>query len=405
MSKQPHLLFYCQHAMGMGHLVRSLALAKALGDRFRVVLLNGGLLPAELKLPERLEIINLPPLGLDNGRLVSRAGEDLEKARTVRRDLILKTFQSLRPEALVIELFPFGRKKFEFELLPMLEASRKEIEPPLIACSLRDILVSCRNDQEKYEERVIAIANRYFDAVLVHADPTFASLKESLRTSARLTTAIHYTGFVTAERPQPSQPSAPRGPILISAGGGLYGGQLLRTAIDAHALLNKTHNAELKVVAGPFLPDCEWEGLRIAAAHHRGVQLVRSIPDLFEELHSAWASISQCGYNTALEIVQVGLPALVVPFANGGEDEQMKRARRLEQLGAVRVLDQHEMTPERLADEMKALLTFHPQRPLLQLNGAQRSAAILDQLVQARKICWSNRDRVKFRSGKYECMA
>jgi predicted glycosyltransferase len=107
-------------------------------------------------------------------------------------------------------------------------------------------------------------------------------------------------------------------------------------------------------------------------------------------LRSASASISQCGYNTALEILQAGLPALVVPFANGGEDEQMKRARRLEKLGAVCVLNQHEMTPERLADEMKALLTFHPQRPLLNLDGAQRSTAILDELVRVRKVSWVN---------------
>jgi predicted glycosyltransferase len=405
MSKQPHLLFYCQHAMGMGHLVRSLALAQALSDHFRVVLLNGGLLPTKLKIPERLEIINLSPLGLDNGRLVSRAGVDLEEAKNVRRDLILETFRSLRPDVLVIELFPFGRKKFEFELLPLLEASRNEIEPPLIACSLRDILVSCRRDQEKYEEHVITIANRYFDAVLVHSDPTFASLEESLPSSARLTAAIHYTGFVTPERSQSSQPSAPRGPILISAGGGLYGGQLLRTAIDAHALLGETHNAELKVIAGPFLPDWEWDELRATAACRQGVQMVRSVPDLFEELRHASASISQCGYNTALEILQVGLPALVVPFANGGENEQMKRARRLEHLGAVRVLDQHEMTPERMADEMRALLSFHPQRPLLELNGAQRSAAILDDLIRARRVSTSNRGGMKFRSDRYECMA
>jgi predicted glycosyltransferase len=121
MSKQPRLLFYCQHVMGMGDLVRSLALAKALTDRFRVVLLNGGLMPSGMELPEELEVINLPPLGFDDGRFVSRAGEDVERAKNDRQKLILKTFQSLRPEVLLVELFPFGRKKFEFELLHLLE--------------------------------------------------------------------------------------------------------------------------------------------------------------------------------------------------------------------------------------------------------------------------------------------
>jgi predicted glycosyltransferase len=220
-------------------------------------------------------------------------------------------------------------------------------------------------------------------------------LEESLRTSARLIPAIYYTGFVMAERPQYKQTSAPSGPILVSAGGGLYGAPLFKTAIAAYTRLNESDKAELKVVAGPFLPDREWEALWAAAADRRGIQVMRSVPDLFEELRGASASISQCGYNTALEILQAGVPALVVPFADGGEDEQMKRARRLEQLGAVRVLDQNEMTPGRLADEMNALLRFHPQRPRLELNGALRSAEILDELTRARKVAARQPQREK----------
>ena len=42
---RPALLFWCQHSLGLGHLVRSLALAEALRERFDVVLLNGGRFP------------------------------------------------------------------------------------------------------------------------------------------------------------------------------------------------------------------------------------------------------------------------------------------------------------------------------------------------------------------------
>jgi predicted glycosyltransferase len=34
---RPTVLFYCQHSLGLGHLVRSFALAGALAERFRVV--------------------------------------------------------------------------------------------------------------------------------------------------------------------------------------------------------------------------------------------------------------------------------------------------------------------------------------------------------------------------------
>lgn len=43
--EKPTLLFYCQHSLGMGHLVRSFRLAEALRQEFRTVFVNGGLLP------------------------------------------------------------------------------------------------------------------------------------------------------------------------------------------------------------------------------------------------------------------------------------------------------------------------------------------------------------------------
>ena len=60
--------------------------------------------------------------------------------------------------------------------------------------------------------------------------------------------------------------------------------------------------------------------------------------DLGAELRAARASVSQGGYNTALEVVRSGVPGLIVPYATPEEDEQTRRARRLERLGAVRVL-------------------------------------------------------------------
>ena len=383
MNQRPTLLFYCQHAMGMGHLVRSLALATALMERFRVVFVNGGVMPTQIKLPDGLELINLPPLGLDDGYLVSRDGADVEQAKTDRRQIILKSFRTLQPEVLLIELFPFGRKKFEFELLPLLDEAKNQPEPALVLCSIRDILVSRLSNQAKFEERAVAVANRYFDAILVHADSTFARLEESLRDCDRLTPTVHYSGFVTATRPERAS-TVKRGSVLVSAGGGLYGAPLFKTVIAAGALLTKANDPELKVVAGPFFPDVEWEALRSAADDASGIELVRSVSDLFEEMCGASASISQCGYNTALEILQTGVSALVVPFADRGEDEQIKRARRLEGLGVVRVMDQNNLTPERMAEEIRALPHFQPKALQLNMNGAQCSADIVETLAHAR---------------------
>lgn len=386
MNTRPTILFYCQHSLGMGHLVRSMALAGSFSRQFRVVFLNGGPLPKGIKLPADVEVIHLPPLGLDaDGKLVSRdRRRTVERAQELRRDRILATYHALRPQAVLVELFPFGRKKFAGELVPMLEAA-KAAGParPIVVCSLRDILVGKRDDQQKHDERAARIANDYFDAILVHADPALACLDESFHPQTKLTTPVHYTGYVSPERASDEAADGiRRRRVIVSAGGGLVGYPLLQAAIEAHALL-ADDALEMRVVAGPFLPEAEWQALRAATQGRRGIRLLRTVPDLCAEMRAAAASLSQCGYNTALDILQSGTAALVVPFAEGSEDEQTKRAERLERLGAIRVLRPTRLSASRLATELRGLLGFKPRPHHLNLNGAQHSVRILSEMTQS----------------------
>ena len=96
------------------------------------------------------------------------------------------------------------------------------------------------------------------------------------------------------------------------------------------------------------------------------MELLRSVPDLAAELSQARASISQCGYNTALDLVRTGVPALVVPYATPEEDEQTRRARRLEQLGVLKVATH-------INGDIDALLEFTPRPASLDLDGAART--------------------------------
>lgn len=389
MSKRASLLFYCQHSLGMGHLVRSLALAAGFTERFRVLFLNGGPLPVRLKIPDGVEVVNLPPLGLAaDGQLVSRdRRRTVERAQLLRRNIILETYQWLRPQVLFVELFPFGRKKFANELLPLLAAARQERAPrPLICCSLRDILVGKKSQQQKHDERAIEIANEYFDAVMVHSDPTFARLEESLLSYANLRAAVHYTGFVQAGKASSGRDAAQKDKqILISAGGGLVGEALFRAAIAAYLLLKDNEDVQMKIIAGPFLPEQTWAALRAAAQEQPGLSLKRFVPDLCAEMRSSVASVSQGGYNTTLDILRAGVRALIVPFADGAEDEQIKRARRLEERGAIRVLEQRDLSASRLAAEIRELLHFSPQKLHLDLNGACNTARLVESLIGQRQ--------------------
>ena len=371
------LLLHCQHSLGLGHLVRTFALASALAGRFRVTTLCGGELPDALPLPDGVEVIALPPLGGVRGALVSRdRGVDAARALALRRDVVLSVFHARRPAAGVVELFPFGRKKLAGELVPLLEAARAA--GAVTACSVRDLLVT-RDDDGRHDERASVTANALLDAVLVHADPRLARFEETFHPRTPLRVPIHHTGFIVRGERRVEAACAGGPPhVVVSAGGGRVGGPLLRAAADAHRLLG---DVETTLVAGPFLPEDEWHSLPRGVP---GLHLRRSVPDLGAELAAATASVSQCGYNTALDVLRSGLPALVVPFAAPGEDEQTRRATRLARFGAVRALDPAKLDAPRLATEIRALQRFRP-RPLdLDLDGAAASARILEKMVRQR---------------------
>ena len=117
------------------------------------------------------------------------------------------------------------------------------------------------------------------------------------------------------------------------------------------------------------------------AAPLPGVTLLRHVADLAAEMRAARASISQCGYNTALDLVVSKVPALVVPYGTVTENEQRHRAHRLAALGAVLCLDAQRLDGQALADGIDHLLHFAPQRSALALDGAERSAEMLARLA------------------------
>jgi predicted glycosyltransferase len=173
---------------------------------------------------------------------------------------------------------------------------------------------------------------------------------------------------------------------VVSAGGGIVGAPLFKAALAAQGELWETERLPMTVVAGPFHPEDDWDALRRAAQDRPGLELHHSVPDLGVELRDAAASVSQCGYNTAMDILYSGVPALFVPFAKGREDEQTNRARRLEKLGLVRVLEPGRLDGPALAREIRAILRFRPKPAVLDLNGAGNTARLVWRMVADRQV-------------------
>jgi predicted glycosyltransferase len=356
--------FYVQHLLGIGHLKRAATLAAALrAAGFEVTLASGGM-PVE-----GIPVLQLPPARTDSSfkDLLDESGNPVDEAwKARRRDALLQAFQDTSPELLLIELFPFGRRQMRFELLPLLESVRPET---LVVSSVRDLLQPNPGREAQALERF----ERYFDRLLVHADPGVARLDLTFSRTKALAGKLHYTGYVVEE--SAASGNAGEGEVLVSAGGGAVGRRLLETAIQARPL-TRLRERTWRVLAGS-----SFECFKRLEGENLVVERVRN--DFTLRLKNCVLSISQAGYNTVLETLQARARAVLVPFAGGAQSEQTLRARLLADRGLVQVVEEEELTAATLAAAVdRAAAGARPAAGMIDLGGARRSADLLREWLK-----------------------
>jgi predicted glycosyltransferase len=383
---------YCQHVLGVGHYFRSLEIARSL-HRHEIVLVTGGP-PVEVNLPSHVTEYRLPGLQMDGAFAVispTDANRALHEVKEERKRLLYSLFEKNAPDLFLIELYPFGRKSFGFEILPLLEAvHRGDFSSTKVVCSLRDILVEKKN-QKTYEQRVLDILNKYFDGLLVHADETLISLSETFESTDRIKIPLLYTGFITP-RPKPDGGKEVRARlglkrdealIIASAGGGRVGEDLLRSVVEAYACLTGERRVRLCIFTGPFMAEPHFTVLSDRVASLPGVQLERFTADFLSYLAAADLSISMAGYNTCMNILATGVPSLVFPFSQNRE--QRIRVEKLAALGGFSLLREEDLEPARLATLIIEVLSspIKPGRIPVNLDGARETARWLEHLHES----------------------
>ncbi|OAP39377.1 glycosyltransferase family protein [Sinorhizobium americanum] len=372
------VFFYVQHLLGIGHMARASRVAKALLKRgFDVTMVTGGL-PVPGFPGEDMRTVVLPPVTAgDKGfsGLIDEEGNPVTAAFQERRkELLLDALRRAEPDIVIIEAFPFGRRQMRFELLPLLDAIEAMDRRPLVATSLRDILQE-RTKPGRAEETV-ELVKKHFDLVLVHGDPAFARLEETFPLAGEIAERVAYTGLVAP--PPPDEP-AEIFDILVSAGGGAVGKELIGAALGAAGLLPQ----ELRwcLVTGPNLPQPDFDEL--AAAAPENASLFRFRQDFASLLGGARLSVSQAGYNTVCDILRAGCNSLLIPFTAGGETEQSTRATRLERLGLATVLPEEGITAQELARRVQtSLARSKPDIPPIDLDGADNTATIIEERLK-----------------------
>jgi predicted glycosyltransferase len=384
--------YYCQHVLGVGHLRRSLEICKSLAKDHETTLILGG--PPTSIDTTGLIVLQLPGLQMDtefNNLAPCNAITSLEATKEMRQHALYNHFLSASPECFITELYPFGRKAFRFEIDPVLKDIKNKTLPDCkCIASVRDILVEKQQGKDKFEQRAVETLNNYYSAVLIHADPQLITLDETFTPFNKIKIPIHYTGFVS-EKPSSTgnrkirerlELSSQHKLIVASIGGGSVGEELLYAVHEAFKkLVTNEPLAHLQIFTGPYCAKKDYETICSHKQHNITVdRFTDSFPDW---LTVADLSISMAGYNTCMNILQTGVPALVFPFMQNRE--QTLRAKKLGKKVPMSLLTQGDLTVDKLSAKMAEQLKMRSQNSTINLDGADESSIITNSILTAKK--------------------
>lgn len=259
--------------------------------------------------------------------------------------------------------------------------------PPVVAAALSGVPVLI-HEQTVTVGLANKIAARFARCVALSFPDSLTSLPPALRGRAVVTgnpvrpdlfggggdKAERRYGFATQDRSLP----------CVYVTGGAQGARVINRAVeDALPELLNLCRVVHQCGKQPEGTEQDFDRLTSARAGLSDVQRARyhvtpfveggDIADLFALVNLV---IGRSGAGTITEVCALGKPAIFVPLQPASGDEQMKNARRLESVGAARILAQSECDGEHLLNTVRALTG--DLQTMREMGEAARSLATPD---------------------------
>lgn len=161
--------------------------------------------------------------------------------------------------------------------------------------------------------------------------------------------------------------------IVASIGGGSVGEELLRATADAASLLPDSSSMHFHLFTGPYSDPQLFNELQ--NKNDDRITVHDFAPNFPDWLAGADLSISMAGYNTCMNLLAAGTPALLYPFAQN--HEQRLRTSAFSATSPFTLLEPEDLTPVRLAKQIEKTLCLPKQQSKANLHGAATTAALI----------------------------
>lgn len=371
-------LLYSHDTYGLGHFRRSCLLAGAIvaaDPAAQVLIATGSPVAHAFPLPERVDSLKLPAVTKDaSGAYRPRklAGDLVDLVR-LRASVLLAACSQFRPDVVLVDQTPIGMGG---ELLPLLRSVRggdPNRPRPRLVLGLRDIVDDAARVTHDWCTDGSWDWIEAYDQVLVYGDERVETTARELHLGLRTGRDVVHVGYVAPTMPAPT---AGDPYVLVTGGGGGDGHELLRRyldAVDAGAL----GGIRSLVVTGPLMATRRRAELVERAERTDAVDLIEFTDDMRSLIASSIGVVSMAGYNTVVEELASGVPALLVP-RTAPRLEQDIRARRLHGLSSLERCRSEAITPDRVADFVERCAADGRRVSAdLDLGGAGRAAEVL----------------------------
>ena len=385
-ARRPRVALYSHDALGLGHIRRNLAIARALGtdgSHPDILLLTGAPGAVTADRPDNCDLVSLPGLAKDSdghygARHLSVSGEHIAE---MRRSILTAALTSFRPDVLIVDKHPRG---FRGELEPALDALRAA--GTRIVLGLRDVLddeATARREWRR-DDSTTAL-DRWYHQVWVYGDRRVLDIAAQLRLPHHWRHRTIHTGYLALGRipAEPTFVSRVQNPyVLAMVGGGSDGLQLAEAFVGSR--MPAGHHGVL--VTGPQMPKDQVHALVEHAATRDDLTVRTYVTDPEALLANAAAVVSMGGYNTVCEAMALGSKLLVVPRVRPRR-EQLVRAELLTAAGLLDHLVPDDLTCNSLSDWLQtAVDTDAERRPCdVDLDGLRRLPHLLTALTTTKE--------------------
>ena len=348
------VLLYSHDSWGLGHLRRSLAIAGAITSRFTqtdVLLVSGSPCATQFELPDRCDIVKLPSVSKDTrGQYVSRTlSSSLERIIRLRSGLILESYRGFDPDVVIVDHQLTG---LNGEALDMLQEAR--LHGKILIYGMRDILDAPDAVARSWNSREHNWALEHaYDRICIYGTPEIFDPRQQYEVLKPFRNKVEFSGYLATPLKPSKRRSASttRKSVLVTMGGGEDG----RLRIDTYirALREKPPAWDSHIITGPLMDPVmvrHYKRKIKALGLARSVKINRFSANMPRLLQESDAVVSMAGYNSCAEFMQSRTPAVLMPRRHPRK-EQLIRARRLDQLGLARCIENEDPAQLRNAIE------------------------------------------------------